>query len=70
MAEIENKVEDLSLNASADAADKAQGKPKEKKAKKPAVEGAYPLEVHIHPAYAISHHTYHQLRSAPSSGME
>lgn len=45
MAEIEKKVEDLSLNASADAADKAQGKPKEKKPKKPAVEGAYPLEV-------------------------
>lgn len=43
MAEIEKKVDDLTLNPPA--ADKPQGKPKEKKAKKPAAEGSYPLEV-------------------------
>ncbi|KAF9913376.1 threonyl-tRNA synthetase [Lobosporangium transversale] len=55
MAEIEQKVEDLSLNASAAAtSDKPQGKPKEKKAKKPAAEGSYPLEVTPAPEY-IAH---------------
>lgn len=43
MAEIEKKVDDLTLNPPA--ADKPQGKPKEKKAKKPVAEGSYPLEV-------------------------
>ncbi|KAF9189117.1 threonyl-tRNA synthetase [Haplosporangium sp. Z 767] len=52
MAEIEKKVEDLSLNAPAAA--KPQGKPKEKKAKKPVAEGAYPLEVSPAPEY-IAH---------------
>jgi len=50
MADIEKKVEDLTLNApapaaAAPAAEKPQGKPKEKKSKKPAAEGSYPLEV-------------------------
>jgi len=47
MAEqIEKKVENLSLDAAAPApAEKPQGKPKEKKAKKPVAEGSYPLEV-------------------------
>ncbi|KAF8983127.1 threonyl-tRNA synthetase [Entomortierella lignicola] len=52
MAEIENKVEDLSLNAPAE--DKAQGKGKEKKPKKVVAEGAYPLEVSPAPEY-IAH---------------
>lgn len=48
MAEqIEKKVENLNLDAAAPApaAEKPQGKPKEKKAKKPVAEGSYPLEV-------------------------
>ncbi|KAG0003909.1 threonyl-tRNA synthetase [Entomortierella chlamydospora] len=52
MAEIENKVEDLSLNAPAQ--DKAQGKGKEKKPKKTVPEGAFPLEVSPAPEY-IAH---------------
>ncbi|KAF9167000.1 threonyl-tRNA synthetase [Mortierella sp. AD011] len=52
MAEIENKVEDLSLNAPAQ--NKAQGKSKEKKPKKTAAEGEFPLEVSPAPEY-IAH---------------
>jgi hypothetical protein len=55
MAEIEKKVEDLTLNTPA--AGKPQGKPKEKKAKKPVAEGSYPLEVP--PCFlALSIHTH------------
>ncbi|KAF9432913.1 threonyl-tRNA synthetase [Entomortierella beljakovae] len=52
MAEIEKKVEDLSLNPPAEG--KAQGKSKEKKPKKAVAEGAYPLEVSPSPEY-INH---------------
>ncbi|KAG0083785.1 threonyl-tRNA synthetase, partial [Podila epicladia] len=54
MAEqIEKKVENLNLDAAAPApaAEKPQGKPKEKKAKKPVAEGSYPLEVSPTPEY-------------------
>ncbi|KAG0346725.1 threonyl-tRNA synthetase [Podila humilis] len=52
MAEqIQKKVEDLKLDATASAVAKPQGKPKEKKAKKPAAEGSYPLEVSPTPEY-------------------
>lgn len=58
MADIEKKVENLTLNAPAPAAaapsaEKPQGKPKEKKAKKPVAEGSYPLEV-LPPAFNFS----------------
>ncbi|KAF9360375.1 threonyl-tRNA synthetase [Mortierella sp. AD094] len=52
MAEIEKKVEDLSLNAPAQ--DNAQGKGKEKKPKKAVAEGSFPLEVSPAPEY-IAH---------------
>lgn len=71
MAEIEKKVEDLSLNASADAADKAQGKPKEKKTKKHVAEGAFPLEVHRNTSnkrHIATHRRQHTLHQALRSG--